>query len=238
MRYKCPPRGAPGIESSICIYKNYGYFCDNHGNIICINLNTLKPIWHYNNIDDSDGTIVCKAENDTPYIYSGCEVDKQGSEGLCHIVKLNGCNGDTVWHQTISCKRLKTEAKTLDGGMYCTPLLGGGNCDSLIFMNICTNNNLGAGRFYALNIKTGKIEYNKKLKSFSWSSPVAFYNEKNEMFIFTGDSSGNVYLINAIDGEILFSRNMAINFESSPIAIDNYAVVGSRGNIIYKFLIK
>ena len=238
LRYKRQGRNAPGVESSICIFKNYGYFCDNHGNIICINLNTLKPIWHYNNYDDSDGTIVCKPENGVPYIYSGCEVDKQGTEGISRIVKLNGCNGDTIWQCTIPCKRMVTPNKTLDGGMYCTPLLGQGDCDSLIFMNICTNNNAGAGHFYAINTKNGKVEYFKKLKSFAWSSPVAFYNENNKMFIFTGDASGNVYLIDALTGKTLFTKNMAINFESSPVAIDNYAVVGSRGTTIYKFLIK
>lgn len=32
MRYFC--RGSsPGIESSMCVYRNYGYVADNHGNL-------------------------------------------------------------------------------------------------------------------------------------------------------------------------------------------------------------
>ena len=63
-------------------------------------------------------------------------------------------------------------------------------------------------------------------------------NEKGEQFIFTGDSGGMVYLIRAKNGELLYKHHVASNFESSPIAIGNTAVIGSRQNGIYKFVIK
>ena len=115
--------------------------------------------------------------------------------GTCYFVKLNGLTGEQVWVQTIPCNRIQIGEKVLDGGMYCTPLLGRGDAKGLIFANICRN---GAD----------------------------------------GDSGGTVYLIRAKNGELLYKHHVASNFESSPIAIGNTAVVGSRQNGIYKFVIK
>lgn len=233
---------APGIENSLCVYANYGFFGDNHGNVICVNLNTMKPVWMYDNHDDIDGSIVCKVENGKPYLYCGCEVDKQGNEGICHIVKLDALNGSPVWTLQIPCHRMKVGEKTLDGGMYSTPLPGRGDCEGLLFATLCRNGGDGkgkhSGQLVAVSTKDGKIVYATQLNQFAWSSPVGFLNEKNEMFIFTGDSGGTVYLIRAKTGEILFKKHYASNFESSPLVVGNTAVVGSRQNGIYKFVIK
>ena len=237
LRYRCHG-AAPGVENSICIYNNYGWFGDNHGNIICIELNTMRPVWHYDNHDDIDGTIVCEVEDGVPYIYSGCEVDKQGDLGTCYMVKLNGLNGELVWEQQIPCKKLNLGGKHFDGGLYCTPLIGKGDCDGMIFANICQRNTSSNADFTAFDKKTGEVIYRTALNTFAWSSPVAFYNEKNQMFVFTGDSSGNAYLIEAKTGKILFKEHMVNNFESSPVVIGNSLVVGSRGQEIYRFSIQ
>ena len=157
MRYRIGGM-APGIESSLCVYRNYGYFSDNRGNVICINLNTMKPVWYYNNHDDSDGTMVCREEGGAPYLYTACEVDKQGDSGICHFIKLNGLNGERVWETNIPCRRINLPGKTLDGGMYASPLIGSGDCQDMIFASICRNGaSKSAGELTAFSTKDGKI---------------------------------------------------------------------------------
>lgn len=230
---------APGIESSLCVYRNYGFFSDNRGNIVCVNLNTMKPVWHHKNLDDSDGTPVCNIENGHPYLYTACEVDKQGDEGMCRFLKLDALNGNVVWEQPIRCTRFVLPGKTLDGGMYATPLLGSGNCRGMVFANICRNKaGKKFGELTALSASDGKILYTVPLNYFAWSSPVALHNEKGEMFIFTGDASGYVYLVNAKTGQLIYKEHVANNFESSPVVVGNSVVVGSRGTTIYKFIVK
>lgn len=238
MRYRING-AAPGIESSLCVYRNYGYFADNHGNIVCVNLNTMHPVWLYQNHDDTDATIVCREENAIPYIYSGCEVDKQGDSGMSHIVKLCALDGRKVWEQQVECDRNELPTKTLDGGMYATPLLGTADCDSLVFINICRNSAASAqGEMMALNTADGSICYTVPFRAWAWSSPVSFENERGELFILTGDATGCVYLIRGRTGEVLASEQVGYNFESSPVVVGNTVVVGSRGNGIFKLVVK
>ena len=230
---------APGIESSLCVYRNYGAFSDNRGNIICINLNTMRPVWYYNNHDDSDGTMVCREEDGIPYLYTACEVDKQGDMGISHFIKLNGLDGSLVWETKIPCRRINLPGKTLDGGMYASPLIGGGDCKDMIFANLCRNGaSHSAGELTAFSTKDGKVLYTVPYGQFAWSSPVPFYNEKNELFIFAGDASGIIRIIRGKTGEVVCKKVVGYNFESSPIAVGNTAVVGCRGNKIFKFVIQ
>lgn len=238
MRYCIKGFSTPGMEASLAIYKNYGYLTDNHGHIICFNLNTLKPVWHYFNHDDSDATPVIDLEEGHPYVYSGCEVDRRGDSATSHIVKLNALNGDLVWEQPLPAKRAHYHGQTFDGGVYGTPLLGRGDCKDLIFINFVNNLKPMAGEFMALKKSTGEVVYRIPLKHYPWSSPICLLNEKEKMFVFTGDTWGYAYLIDAKAGKITFSKHIGNNFESSPIIIDNHVVVGSRGQEIYKLKIE
>lgn len=238
LRFKAKTeRASAGMEASMCVYRNYGYVGDNHGNIVCINLNVMKPVWFYTLGDDIDGSLVLEVENGVPYIYAGCEVDRQGESGISNLVRLNGLDGSEVWKRSIQCSKLHLNNKHFDGGLYCTPLLGHGNCEGMMFLSICQPGVSRAAEFLALDRHTGNTIYSVQLKAWAWSSPVPFYNEKEELFIMTGDSNGNAYLIQGDTGAILFTRHMANNFESSPVVVGNHLVVGSRGKQIYRFSI-
>lgn len=225
---------APGIESSMAVCRNYGYLCDNTGNIICLNINTLTPVWHYRNHDDTDATPVIDMEDDTPYLYTGCEVDRQGNTGYSYLIKLNGLTGERIWEDTIPGKRINAHEKVLDGGMFSSPLLGDGDCSNMIFSNFCINDLSKKGCLAAFDKHDGTLLYQTFTHQYSWSSPVAFFNDNNEMFIFTSDAAGYVYLIKGKTGEIVASKRIGINFESSPIIVDDKIILGSRGNKIYK----
>ena len=230
---------AAGMEASLAYYQGRGFISDNHGNIVCFDLSTMQPIWCYDNHDDSDGSPVLAIEEGHPYLYTACEVDKQGAAGKCYFVKLDAEDGGLVWQQTFSCRRMVIEGKKFDGGQFATPLIGMGNCDGLIFTNIVTNDRPGVrGDFVALNRKDGSIRYRATLRHYAWSSPVALLNDEGEMFVFTADTKGRVYLIDGLSGKIMFDAKIGDNYESSPIIVDNHIVLGSRGRKIYKMKIE
>ena len=197
----------------------------------------MRPVWCFNNNDDTDASILLSEENGRGYIYTGCEVDRRDS-AYAYFRKLDALNGNLIWEAAFNSRKTYVGSKSFDGGFYASPLLGIGNCSDLIFTNCVNNLNGSDGDFVAINRHNGEIIYRTRLKHYAWSSPVAFLNEKNEMFIFTADTSGYVYIINGIDGEIIFSQLVGLNFESSPVVVGNSVVVGSRGNSIFKMSIK
>lgn len=228
---------APGIESSMSVYKNYGYFGDNAGNVICVNLNTLKPVWRYDLKDDIDGTPVVAEENGIPYIYVGCEIDKQ-KEGFAYFAKINGLDGKLIWESKLPGKRFDIDNKHFDGGYYATALVGTGNCSDLVFCNVVSNLDGQKGDFVALSRKDGSVAYSTRLRYYAWSSPVGFLNEKDELFIFTCDCAGNAYIIDGRKGDIITYKHIGNNFESSPVVHGSSLVVGSRGDKIFKLTLK
>lgn len=226
----------PGIESSMAIYRNYGYTADNHGNILCINLDNLKPIWHYALGDDTDASPVVTVENGKPYVYVAAEVDRSPS-GPGHIAKLDALTGAEIWNMTVEGRRRDSDGKHFDGGFYATPLPGIADCSNLIFANVVHNLNGANGSLIAFDRNTGHERYRKPLKYYSWSSPVPVVDEKGRMYLINCDGAGNIYVIRGITGEILFTKHIGSNFESSPIVVGNSIVVGSRGNNIFKLSI-
>lgn len=235
LRYKDASGCSPGIESSMSVLRNYGFLSDNHGNILCINLDNLKPVWVYDNKDDTDSTPVVLEENGNPFVYVGSELDRQGSVGMVNLAKINGLTGDEIWRLSIPCLKRHWAGKIREGGMFSTFLPGCANCDSLIFTNICFPETTPAsGEFVAINRFTGRISYRVPLAFYAWSSPVAFVNESGEMFVVTGDVAGNIYLYDGYSGDLMFKERIGANFKSSPVVVGDALVVGSRGTKIFK----
>ena len=96
-----------GVESSIALYGNYGYFVDNTQNLVCLDLNAMKMVWCVKLGDDSDVTPVIDEEDGVPFVYIGCEVDNQGQvgeyNGAAYVYKINGLTGEVVWQTSESC---------------------------------------------------------------------------------------------------------------------------------------
>lgn len=234
---KKPNRSSLGIESSMAVYKNYGYFGDNQGNVVCVNLSNLKPIWYFDNVDDSDATIVLEEEKGIPYVYIGCEVDKQGATGFSFLRKLNALTGEEVWLNKMPAHSVFAGEKTFNGGMLSTPLLGKHQANDLLYVSISQPGNSHSGHLIALEKGTGKVRFTTKLNAYSWSSPVGYYTKKGEPIVLIGDVVGNIYLIDGLTGEKIFVKNLGSNFEASPAVLDDQLIIGSRGNKIYKFKI-
>lgn len=229
---------APGMEASMSVYRNYGYTVDNHGYVVCTNLDTMTPVWAYCAGDDCDASPALAVEDGHPYIYVSSEIDRQGT-GTARFAKLDGIDGTPVWESRLPGARFNSPGgKHFDGGFYASPLLGQGNCSHLLFSNFVRNISGQDGYFIAIDRATGATVYETRLSVYGWSSPVGFLNESGRQYVLTGDCGGNLYLIDGIDGTVITRCAVGSNFESSPVVSGNSAVVGSRGNSIYKVSIR
>ena len=71
------------------------------------------------------------------------------------------------------------------------------------------------------------------MSNYTWSSPVAIYDQTGNAYIVVADNIGIVHLINGQTGRNITSFNAGHNCEASPAAYNNMIVIGTRGMKIY-----
>jgi outer membrane protein assembly factor BamB len=230
-RYKSPKNSTLGVENSAAIYKNYAYFSDNSGTFQCVDLNTLKPVWIRDVTDDSDSTCVIEEKSSSEvYVYTACEIDKQGSKGYSYIRKLDAFTGKLIWENSYKC----TYDTYTNGGALASPVLGKNDIEDLIIFNIAkTGKFSNGGKIIALDKNTGKEVWVVELNNYSWSSPVAVYTKDGKSYIIVCDSAGYMYLMEGKTGEILDRLPLEANMEGSPAVYENMIVIGTRGQKIW-----
>ncbi|WP_373600905.1 outer membrane protein assembly factor BamB family protein [Paraclostridium bifermentans] len=232
-KYTSPnSNGRLGIENSIATYGNLAYFADNNGIIQCIDLNTLKPVWYLDGLDDIDATLTIDVVDDIPYIYCGNEVDHQGSSGLVKIKKINGVTGELVWENEFACESLLGK-KPVNGGLMSTNIIGKNKLSDTVIFSLARYKGFNKGGILALDKNTGNVKWELILDNYMWSSPVDIYDENGNGYILQGDSAGNLHLIDASNGSILDTITLNGNIESSPAVFNNKLVVATRNNTIY-----
>ena len=236
MRYRVGGR-APGMEASMAVYGNYGYTADNAGNVMCVNLATMRPVWLYQLPDDTDSSPVLAIEDGRLFLYIGCEVERPGVDHA-RYVKLDALTGEEIWRNDTPAQRADVGEKHFDGGFYSTALLGSADCAGLLFVNVVNNTRGQNGSFMAIDRATGATRYTVPLKCYAWSSPVGYTTRDGELVVMTADCAGRVYLIVCSTCEILAVTLVGSNFESSPIAIGKTGCIGSRGNRIFRLALR
>ncbi|MBR3247596.1 MAG: PQQ-binding-like beta-propeller repeat protein [Clostridiales bacterium] len=245
-----------GVESSIAVYGNYGYFMDNTMNLCCLDLNTLQMVWTKVLGDDSDVTPVIDEEDGIPYVYIGTEVDNQGGTGeycgAAYIYKINGLTGETVWQSSEPCYTFNGESSDSDqsGGCFGNPIIGKGKISNLVIFSFSMTNALASGnKLVAYDKDLGTVVWEYNMNIYSYSSPVDFYDSEGNAYIVICDSIGQVHLIDAcaIDAKdlrityIQTKRNLGqedetssgICIEASPVIYKGMLVVGTTSGSIF-----
>lgn len=233
-KYIYDKRGEGGIESSIVTYANLGFFADNSGYINCIDLNTMMPVWSVSAFDDTDATLSLDIEEDHKvYLYSGNEVDKQGSTGLCKIKKIDALTGKFVWEKDFKCESL-IGSDPVNGGMLSSPVIGKNELDNIAVFSLSRYDGFNSGLLVALDKATGEIVWEFKLDNYAWSSPVDVYDEEGNGYIIQCDSIGNMFILDGKTGELINKITLDSNIEASPVIFNNQIFVATRGGNIYR----
>ncbi|MBM7661007.1 outer membrane protein assembly factor BamB/uncharacterized protein YceK [Bacillus mesophilus] len=236
-RYKISGNSYQGIENSVAAYKNLVYFSDNGGSIQAIDLRNMEPVWALSPTDDTDASIVVEAMDDVPYLYTGTQVDKQGTSGNSQLRKINGLTGEVVWNKDIPALSQLGD-HPVNGGLLATPVLGVKEISNLVIFTISRYKTMAAGLMIALDKQTGKEVWRWEMPHYAWSSPVPVYTSHGEAFIIQCDSIGNIHLLDGVSGELLHTYNFDTNIEASPAIYNNMMVVANRGGQIGAFYIK
>ena len=85
---------------------------------------------------------------------------------------------------------------------------------------------------------TGKVLWQTPLSAYTWSSPIGYITKQGQFIILLGDVIGNLYVIDGQSGNIIIQKRVGQNFESSPIAYGNTAIIASRGNSFFRISLR
>ncbi len=227
-----------GYEPSAVIVDRYLYISENGGMFFCIDLDTMELVWAQDTRDDSNSTPVFEWNGiDGGYLYTAPSLhwtNSNGSGYIC-IYKLDAKTGEIVWEKRFDCNTVDG----VSGGVQSTPLLGkpGTQLEGLILYTIARCPNNWDGKLVAIDTQTGEIVWEKSMDYYTWSSPLAIYDESGNGYIIVSDSVGNMMLLDS-KGNTLSTLSLGSNVEASPAAFNDTLVVGTRGGLVCGIKIK
>lgn len=221
-----------GVESSAAIINNYIFLADNGGNLMCLDLNTLKLVWVQDVLDDTNCSPVVDVEDGHPYIYISTSFHygwRSYSTAAIPIFKIDAETGEIVWRTDYTCYTVQD----LSGGVQGTIAVGKNKLSDMIFVPVARTPGASSGTLAALKKDTGEVVWEKETSMYSWSSPVDFYDADGNGYLLYCNSGFNIFLIDGKTGEQLDYMNLGGNIEASPAMYGNYAVVGTRAMRTY-----
>lgn len=224
-----------GMEASPVIWGEHLIIGDNGGNLMCLNLNTLKLVWVQDVLDDTNCTPVLELEDGHPYLYVSTSFHAgwraaENSTAAVPVWKIDAMNGEIVWQTDYTCYT----QSGVSGGVQGTIALGKNKLSNLIFVPVArTGSNASAGKLAALDKQTGEAVWTFDTAVYSWSSPVDFYDDEGNGYLVYCTSGGYMYLLDGATGEKLDAIDLNGNIEASAAVFNNMVVVGHRSQKIF-----
>lgn len=220
---KGQPKKLVGKESSVSMLGKYAYMADSSGLLQCVDVNTMSVVWATELGDNVDTTIAIDViDENNAYLYLGNTLQNRTKGNEIQIFKINAYTGETIW----SCSFNANYSKKKPVGALASPVVGNGILEDIVIFTISDSDS--SSYTIALNKDSGEEIWKKRLEDYSVSSPIVIYEDANA-FEIQGDSSGNLYMIDAKTGEELHVIKLDGAIESSPAAYNGNIVVGTNG---------
>ncbi|MBE5924716.1 MAG: pyrrolo-quinoline quinone [Lachnospiraceae bacterium] len=221
----------PGMETSAAIYEHYLYITDNGANLLCIDLDTLTPVWVQDILDDSNSTPVLSIEEGHVYLYVSTSFHygwRSMTTATIPIWKIDAQTGEIVWKNEYEC----SSREGVSGGVQSTIAPGKWGLDNYIFVTVSMTHGGWEGDIVALNKNDGSKAWENRMP-YTWSSPVCVYGENGDGYVIYGASDGCMYELDGKDGSLKSTLDISDgNIEASPAVYNNELVIGTRAGRI------
>ena len=223
-----------GMEDSAVIWRGHIIMSDNGGNLMCLDLNTLKLDWVQDILDDTNCSPVLELEDGHPYVYISTSFHAgwraaENAVAKIPVWKIDAENGEIVWEHDYNCHTVKD----VSGGVQGTVAVGKNKLSDLVFVPVARTPDVSTGKLVALSKKTGETVWEIQTQVYSWSSPVAVYDGAGNGYLVFCTSGGYMYLIDGLTGKVLDSLDLKGHVEASPAVFNDTVVVGTRGQLIW-----
>ena len=224
-----------GMEDSAAIYGSYLYIADNGGNLMCLDLNTLKVCWVQDIVDDSNSTPVLSVEEGKLYLYISTSFHlgwRSKTTAKVPIWKIDASNGKVIWKRDYTCSSVDGAS----GGVQSTIACGKKSLDKYVYVTVSRTKGTGRGVLACIDKATGKIVWEQE-GPYSWSSPVCVYNKDGsggkDMVVYARCDS-KLIMVDGLTGETASELSLGGgNVEASPAVYNDTLIIGTRGCKIY-----
>lgn len=217
-----------GIEASPAVYGQYAYFADASGILQCVDMKTMMAVWAFDTLDNNDATPALEVEADGRVaLYTANTVQNRKTDSDATIWRINALTGEEEWKYSIRCE---TSSQAM-GGFVASPVVGKNSLDNLVFFTAAKTSE--GGTLLALDKQTGDVAWRVSTESYSWSSPVAVYDETGHGWIIQANSKGALVMYDGLTGKEVARVKLSGNVEGSPAVYNDILVVGTRDKKIY-----
>ncbi len=220
-----------GIESSVAALGDYAFVTDNGGFLQCIDLNGMRLVYAIDLINESDATVVVSEEEGRHYLYTATLA---GTNSCGYMRKHEAETGEVLWENEVPVVDTGDPGDTR--GALGTPHAGHGqiedlvifNCTMIPYINVDGEETRGAC-VLALDKVSGEEKWRYEQENGFWSSPVVIYDEEQKAYVIQCDRAGWMRMLDAENGELIYSLDMGSRIESTPAVFNDILVVGTRG---------
>ncbi len=212
-----------GKESSVAMLGNYAFVADAAGLLQCIDVNLMQTVWASKLEDNIDATIAVDTTDDgKAYLYVANTIQNVKNRDSITVYKIDALSGEKIWSKNFGVEK---DNKIITGALA-SPVIGKGVLEDYVYFTIADSKE--SAITVALSKEDGGQVWKKRLNAYAISSPIAIYQDQSA-WIVQGDSAGNLYLLNALDGEEKDVLKLDGAIESSPAAYKGNIVVGTTG---------
>ncbi len=220
-----------GFQSSPVCWDGYLYVADEGGNLMCLDLNTLKLLWVCDIQDDTNCTPVLAVEGNRPYLYIGTSFHpgwRAEDAATVPFWKIDALTGEKIWDASYTCYNVGS----ITSGVQGTAALGKNALENYIYIPFSGLSTDGSSKLIALERKTGSLVWEYDTADACWSSPVDVYDVNGNGYIVFATGSGTLVLLDGKTGEVKSELKTNETFEASPAVYNSRIVIGSRNQHI------
>ena len=220
------------VESSMAAYQNYVFYADMGGVLRCVDTTTMKTLWAVKTGDAVEAAVALELQDDgnTLWLYTANTLTNR-SKGSCEIRRYNALTGAMDWVYEVPVKKNKKSGVT--AGAKASPVIGRNGLDSLVYFTVSyatdVDGSAADGVLIALDKETGKPAWQRPLSSYSYSSPVAVYNEDGRGWIVQAAHDGKMELLDGLTGAVVSSLQIEGEVNASPAVYKGTLVIGTQG---------
>ncbi len=235
------------VESSLAMYGSYAFYADMDGILRCVDTTTMTTVWAVDTGDAVRASVALDLDEESGvlWLYTANTITNRSKNGDVTIRRYNAMTGELSWELPVHslskyAGQKDATGKEITAGAVASPVIGQHDLGDLVYFTLSSVSADGyqalAGKeekqpsvLVAISKADGSVVWTLPMDAYSYSSPVAVYNEAGQGWVLQCCSNGTIYLLNGRTGEIVSTLQVAGIIEGSPAVYNDLMVFGTTG---------